>query len=132
MTSLRSVETHKKGTTPTDLRSGTVFCSVDSGKDVQQIHPLARSCSKGIVARMQPATDVPTRREPAPAYGIDRRLPRPRVNSNPYNGFKSDRERRLALLSRDLRLVLIAVTLGLGGHAAGRTVERCIVLAASK
>lgn len=37
---------------------------------------------------------------------------------NPYCGFKSDHERRLALRSRDVRLVLIAVV-GVAGAALG-------------
>ncbi len=31
---------------------------------------------------------------------------------NPYNGFKNDRDRRLALLSRDVRLFATALALG--------------------
>lgn len=30
---------------------------------------------------------------------------------NPYNGFKDDRERRLALLARDVRIVVTAIAL---------------------
>lgn len=30
---------------------------------------------------------------------------------NPYNGFKNDRDRRLALLSRDVRIVATAIAL---------------------
>lgn len=36
---------------------------------------------------------------------------------NPYCGFKDDKERRRALQSRDLRLVLIALFSGGGGFA---------------
>lgn len=36
-------------------------------------------------------------------------------NSNPYTGFKDDRERRLALLARDCRLVAIALIIACGG-----------------
>lgn len=44
-------------------------------------------------------------------------------NNNPYTAFKSDRDRRLALVSRDCRLVVIAFICTLGGgqvlpHAA--------------
>jgi hypothetical protein len=38
-----------------------------------------------------------------------------RSSSNPYNGFKDDRERRLALRSRDIRLTLIAIVCAIGG-----------------
>ncbi len=38
--------------------------------------------------------------------------PRP----NPYCGFKNDRERRLALLSRDARFVLVAFLTSGGGY----------------
>lgn len=31
------------------------------------------------------------------------------INPSPYCGFKSDRERRKALVSRDIRLVLVAL-----------------------
>lgn len=39
---------------------------------------------------------------------------------NPYCSFKSDRERRLALLARDVRLVLIAFVTGGGVFTVGR------------
>jgi len=35
--------------------------------------------------------------------------------ANPYNGFRDDRERRLALVSRDVRYVLIAIAAGVFG-----------------
>jgi len=35
--------------------------------------------------------------------------------SNPYNGFTNDRERRLALRSRDIRLTLIALICSISG-----------------
>jgi hypothetical protein len=38
-------------------------------------------------------------------------------NKNPYTGFKDDRERRLALRSRDIRLVAIAIILAYGSSA---------------
>jgi hypothetical protein len=34
---------------------------------------------------------------------------------SPYNAFKDDQERRRALISRDIRLVLIALVLAFGG-----------------
>lgn len=37
---------------------------------------------------------------------------------SPYVAFKDDRERRWALVSRDVRLVLIALILAAGGGAA--------------
>ena len=39
------------------------------------------------------------------------------AKANPYCNFKSDRERRMALLARDIRLVLMAVIFALGGMA---------------
>ena len=46
------------------------------------------------------------------------RLPRRERGSNPYCEFKSDSERRLALRSRDIRLVLIATVGALGAMPA--------------
>jgi hypothetical protein len=36
-------------------------------------------------------------------------------DKNPYNNFKDDHERRIALLARDIRLVAIALILAAGG-----------------
>lgn len=55
-------------------------------------------------------------------------MPRKPPHPNPYCGFTSNRDRRLALLSRDVRLVLVAlITSGSGyvllsglGHWLGR------------
>jgi hypothetical protein len=44
------------------------------------------------------------------------RQPQPRRGPNPYCEFKNDRERRLALRSRDIRLVVIAA-IGAAGAA---------------
>lgn len=43
---------------------------------------------------------------------------------NPYCGFKDDRERRRALQSRDLRLVLIALFCGGGGFSLLKLFEQ--------
>jgi hypothetical protein len=43
-------------------------------------------------------------------------------SENPYCGFKTDVARLLALLLRDLRLVLIAISCGGGGFALGRII----------
>lgn len=45
---------------------------------------------------------------------------------NPYNGFKNDRERRLALRSRDVRIVVTAMALaylGVPGHVVKAVVS---------
>lgn len=39
-------------------------------------------------------------------------------NESPYVAFKDDRERKWALVSRDVRLVLVALVLTVGGGAA--------------
>ena len=38
--------------------------------------------------------------------------------ANPYTAFRNDRERRNALVSRDIRLAVIAVAASLGGSPA--------------
>ena len=44
-------------------------------------------------------------------------------SKNPYCAFRSDRERRAALVSRDVRLVLIAVVFAIGGLTDGSEVR---------
>ncbi len=44
-------------------------------------------------------------------------MPSKPPTSNPYCGFKDDKERRLALRSRDVRMVLIALFSGGDGFA---------------
>lgn len=50
---------------------------------------------------------------------------------NPYSSFKNDKERRLALISRDIRLVLIALFVALGGQAINMDVPRLVATLAS-
>lgn len=49
--------------------------------------------------------------------------PRP----NPYCSFKDDRERRLALWARDVRLVLIVLFSGGGGFALLKGIEQWLM-----
>ena len=41
---------------------------------------------------------------------------------DPYSTFRNDKERRNALISRDIRLVLIALVVGLTSHPITQTV----------
>lgn len=93
------------------------------------MHPLAFVSRVGTVALMMPSSNAPGQSKRT--AGLAKRPAR--SGANPYSGFAIDRERRLALLSRDLRLVLIAAICVFGGHAAvPSVVERLITLAVSK
>lgn len=46
---------------------------------------------------------------------------------NPYECFKSDRHRLLALVSRDLRLVLVAAITAIAGFASASPALRAMV-----
>lgn len=116
----------------TEIHSGTKWCYSFSGTASFRPHPLSACVIAASFARMQSTLIRACKRKATVEPGGQSARLSIRDSVSPYNGFKSDKERRRALISRDIRLVLIALVLACSGPGVGARFERWWTQVASK